>query len=305
MSWAEAVAAAEAYHQALYAKSGDSEIEELLSDKEEYLNLDESGTWWKLTGETCLTREGDLMGHCVGDYIHDVESGHSIIMSLRDSKNNPHVTVELRPTSNLSKQEVEIVQIKGKENEPPVKKYWSQVDELIKKLSADMGGLFVADGEMGYDDLEGCGITAFGSVFVRTNQDINKAQGWYRILASPEYVEGYKNMPEQESEGKGTLDEIIEILSNGMIGVIHDDDEDYIQAWKMNLVVNGHWNMETETSVLNPKYDPDKHDELDPTNPQSWIDGVPVSVSVGLPGVEHEVLAGDPEATRQHQGYRI
>jgi hypothetical protein len=62
-----------------------------------------------------LEVEGNLMGHCVGTYCDNVSSGHSKIFSLRDSKNQPHVTIEA--------QEFTVTQIYGKENQPPVAKY--------------------------------------------------------------------------------------------------------------------------------------------------------------------------------------
>jgi len=44
-----------------------------------------------------LKYEGDTMGHCVGGYCDDVLSGRTRIMSLRDAKGEPHVTVEVAP----------------------------------------------------------------------------------------------------------------------------------------------------------------------------------------------------------------
>lgn len=44
---------------------------------------------------TGLTAEGDAMGHCVGGYCPDVQSGNTEIYSLRDKNNQPHVTVEV------------------------------------------------------------------------------------------------------------------------------------------------------------------------------------------------------------------
>lgn len=44
-----------------------------------------------------LKYEGDTMGHCVGGYCDDVQSGKSRIFSLRDAKGEPHVTVETSP----------------------------------------------------------------------------------------------------------------------------------------------------------------------------------------------------------------
>lgn len=43
--------------------------------------------------------EGDLMGHCVGSYGNDIESGRSQIFSLRDPQNEPHTTTEIRPAN--------------------------------------------------------------------------------------------------------------------------------------------------------------------------------------------------------------
>jgi hypothetical protein len=52
-----------------------------------------------------LKYEGDTMGHCVGGYAPDVIEGRSRIFSLRDAKNEPHVTVETRPHTHQSKYE--------------------------------------------------------------------------------------------------------------------------------------------------------------------------------------------------------
>jgi hypothetical protein len=46
--------------------------------------------------EDALKYEGDLMGHCVGGYCPDVESGVKRIYSLRDKKGEPKVTIETR-----------------------------------------------------------------------------------------------------------------------------------------------------------------------------------------------------------------
>lgn len=49
--------------------------------------------------EEALQYEGNTMGHCVGGYCPDVVSGKSRIFSLRDAKGEPHVTVEVNPSS--------------------------------------------------------------------------------------------------------------------------------------------------------------------------------------------------------------
>ncbi len=73
-------------------------------------------SWVRLYGRSSLNREGDLMGHCVGDYCQRVRHGSTIIYSLRDPKNGPHVTLEADPSG-------EVQQIKGKANEDVIKKY--------------------------------------------------------------------------------------------------------------------------------------------------------------------------------------
>jgi hypothetical protein len=68
-----------------------------------------------------LKYEGDTMGHCVGGYCPDVVSGKSKIYSLRDSKGEPHVTIEVQPSKYALRWDV-------------VKEYMSAATEEAKKL---------------------------------------------------------------------------------------------------------------------------------------------------------------------------
>lgn len=289
MSWAQALETATRWHEEM--KATDSDIEELDEHKEKYLPFENGAAWWKLTGETCLSREGELMGHCVADYVDDVVSGHVSIFSLRDKKNKPHVTVEADMNSGITI----IRQVKGKENEPPVEKYWKYVDELLKALHTHSPQGVIAEGE-GMDDLEGCGILAIAGMFIRTNKNLNEAPAWMRATFYPEYVSGYEDRDEVEVQKEGTLEEIAEELSDDGIGqyglTVLPDEHEFVQAWKWQLIKYGSWETETETAMRDPKADEGDEDP--------WIDGVPVSVMVGLPGIEHEVIIGDPdEADRQ------
>jgi ankyrin repeat protein len=72
-------------------------------------------TWVYVNSPRSLDREGKLMQHCVGSYSKEVEQSHCKIISLRDSQNEPHITLEVRNRK--------INQIKGKQNKPPVPKY--------------------------------------------------------------------------------------------------------------------------------------------------------------------------------------
>jgi hypothetical protein len=108
-----------------------------------------------------LKYEGDTMGHCVGGYCDDVASGRTQIYSLRDAKGQPHVTVEINPStayddvleaypdmvpdSKAHKQAIaeyqerypeestpRIVQIKGKQNKKPNDEYLPFVQDFVK-----------------------------------------------------------------------------------------------------------------------------------------------------------------------------
>jgi ADP-Ribosyltransferase in polyvalent proteins/PcfJ-like protein len=135
--------------------------------------------------EDALKYEGDTMGHCVGGYCPDVASGKKRIFSLRDEKNEPHVTVEVKPNQHLDynswfrKQPEEIQnriaqrrmedrnhnvyegpeylaareallprinQIKGKGNAKPKKDYIPYVQDFVKSGKwSDVGDLLNAD----------------------------------------------------------------------------------------------------------------------------------------------------------------
>lgn len=49
--------------------------------------------------QQALSHEGEVMGHCVGDYCDDVASGTTGIYSLRDKKGKSHVTIETRKSN--------------------------------------------------------------------------------------------------------------------------------------------------------------------------------------------------------------
>jgi hypothetical protein len=76
----------------------------------------------QLTTKDHCKREGNLMGHCVGGYDPKTKT----ILSLRDSQNQPHVTLEI-------KNENEVHQIKGKSNKAPIPKYQKYIRYFLKK----------------------------------------------------------------------------------------------------------------------------------------------------------------------------
>lgn len=54
----------------------------------------EGWRWVRVKSEAALSREGELMGHCVGSYAEEVEEGLMEVYSLRDPSNKPKLTVE-------------------------------------------------------------------------------------------------------------------------------------------------------------------------------------------------------------------
>jgi hypothetical protein len=76
------------------------------------------------------------MGHCVGgnNYKQKIKNGLSIILSIRDNKNEPHVTIEIDVPSRM------VVQQQGKANQEPVKKYKNFIKEFLL-FSTDFSGL--------------------------------------------------------------------------------------------------------------------------------------------------------------------
>ena len=97
-------------------------------------------TWVKLKTKAAYECEGEGMGHCVGGY--DPDNPENIIISLWDKRGRPHVTIEMRDYNvedyddrpgGVSYDLEEIVQIKGKANEPPADKYKDITARFVKK----------------------------------------------------------------------------------------------------------------------------------------------------------------------------
>lgn len=74
-----------------------------------------------------LKYEGKIMGHCVGggSYKQKIKNKISIILSIRDSKNQPHVTIEIDVSTRT------VIQQYGKGNSEPVQKYRNLIKEFF------------------------------------------------------------------------------------------------------------------------------------------------------------------------------
>lgn len=88
------------------------------SDKKHFLYL---------LKEKDLKHEGAIMGHCVGGkgYKSKVRNKQSLILSIRDKDNMPHVTIEVDVNSRRT------IQKYGKSNKPPVEKYLKMYAEYV------------------------------------------------------------------------------------------------------------------------------------------------------------------------------
>lgn len=84
----------------------------------------------RLKTKEAFQREGFLMNHCVGGYSPDNKNCH--IYSYRDEKNMPHATFE------VSKENEEVVQIKGKGNGPIHPKYIHPILAFLKYVGMDI-----------------------------------------------------------------------------------------------------------------------------------------------------------------------
>ena len=86
----------------------------------------------KVMGKNDLAVEGNKMNHCIGEYCEDVESGFSIVYSLRDPQNNPHVTMETDDFGNIK-------QIQGNSNNEPNEQYKTMIKEWMTTTAVDLG----------------------------------------------------------------------------------------------------------------------------------------------------------------------
>ena len=149
MSFAQALEHAERWHREMAERKPNlPTAAEDVSGLKEVMKYQDGYRWVQIKSAEALRREGDIMQHCVGEggYTSAVRSGRTKIYSLRDPRNEPHVTIE------VTKKEVE--QIKGKQNDAPVEKYRPYVKTFLQALK-----LPVAGGKM---DLRRCGLAQRG-----------------------------------------------------------------------------------------------------------------------------------------------
>ena len=119
----------ENWHKALAKKA--EKLKEFGGKPFEYepiLKCDKGFQWVRLDTPESKDYEGNAMGHCVGSGIYD--SNKTIIFSLRDKDNIPHITVEFDKENNY------IEQIQGKGNTRPNEKYYDDILKLYEETGA-------------------------------------------------------------------------------------------------------------------------------------------------------------------------
>jgi len=95
-----------------------------------------------------LANEGNAMQHCVGGYCSDVSKGTHRIYSLRDTKGEPHVTIETSgpfDTQGYDSDDNTIYQIFGKQNTKPKDEYLPAIHDFIRSNNYGLADKSLAD----------------------------------------------------------------------------------------------------------------------------------------------------------------
>tara|TARA_R110001592_G_scaffold279075_2_gene546471 strand:- start:1829 stop:2503 length:675 start_codon:yes stop_codon:yes gene_type:complete len=76
-----------------------------------------------------LKAEGDIMKNCVSSYANKLLRGYSLIISMRDIDNQPHVTIEVDVRTSS------VTQVRGKANTSPSSEYMKIITEFALYVS--------------------------------------------------------------------------------------------------------------------------------------------------------------------------
>ncbi len=145
IAFPDAVAAAHRFRALIDEREGRGQDNTLL-------DFEDGFRFALLCNEKDLAREGDRMSHCAGDYAYEIEHGSDIV-SLRDRRNRPHVTIEIHGSR-------KVVQIKGKANGSVAPRYRKYVAAFIGQMGLEVTG-----------DRENAGLTY-------RPLDLANPQGW-------------------------------------------------------------------------------------------------------------------------------
>lgn len=123
LSFEQAHAHSEEWHNTMQfdEKAKNKEIEE---DEKILYKCKDGKHYFVLLEPDELRLEGEIMRNCVGSYTDKVKAGRSLIVSLRDEKNESHVTIEIDTQTGMA------IQTKGKANGEPNPKYLKLITEF-------------------------------------------------------------------------------------------------------------------------------------------------------------------------------
>lgn len=142
MGYADVVAKTQEWHTMLeQARKDPSKFskKQLTQGTEVFMPAKDDMKWLDVKSSDALSLEGNIMGHCVGgsNYCSAVNEGTKKIVSLRDKKGIPHVTIELAADKENGIFD-RVVQVKGTANKEPTK-YFPQIDEFLKEYQSKLG----------------------------------------------------------------------------------------------------------------------------------------------------------------------
>jgi hypothetical protein len=124
LSFEDAFANSKSWHNNLKFKKVKKHPSEIL-DKETIIYTTKNNKYFfKLLNSSELSLEGNIMKNCVSSYGNKILKGHSLIISMRDMKNQPHVTIEVDIKTSS------VTQVRGKANERPSKEYMKAITEF-------------------------------------------------------------------------------------------------------------------------------------------------------------------------------
>lgn len=132
--------------------------------------------------EEALSYEGRTMGHCVGSYCPEVLEGKTQIFSLRDSKGEPHVTIEvvpkyIDPRDWFFNQSDDVVdQIKKETSKQPTQQEMADVIRRHPKYQED-----VANAPKNIVQIKGKGNQAPKEDYLPFVQDFVTSGNWSKI----------------------------------------------------------------------------------------------------------------------------
>ena len=128
----QAVAASKKWHEEIAAKGKTLKYQE--GPENIVYKLHNGWTIRMINSSNDLSAEGYKLNHCVGSYDEYVKNGTSTIYSLRDTSNNPHVTMEAQGKKPHLGNSLHFEQIMGHSNSDPKPEYKAMIREWFDSL---------------------------------------------------------------------------------------------------------------------------------------------------------------------------